>query len=124
MEKTKVKHFVLWGLQIIAALAFLAAGTFKLIGAQQMVDVFQQIGVGQWFRYVTGTVEVVGGLALLRPATAGFGGLMLACTMFFATLTHVFVIGGSPLPALVLLIITSSIAWLRRAEIFALVVRQ
>ena len=108
---------VLWVLQVLAAAAFLAAGSFKLIAAPQMVEIFQHIGIGQWFRIVTGVVEVVGGIALLIPAVAAFGGLLLATTMVFATLTHLFVIGGNPLPAIVLFAITATIAWLRRDRI-------
>ncbi len=95
----------------------------KLAGVPEMVGVFEQIGVGQWFRYVTGAIEVIGGLALLVPALAAFGGLLLATTMIFAALTHVLVIGGSPLPALVLFAITAAIVWIRRASFRSLLGR-
>jgi putative oxidoreductase len=49
-----------------------------------MVQVFEAIGFGQWFRYVTGVVEVGGALLLLVPATGFFGALLLAVTMVFA----------------------------------------
>jgi uncharacterized membrane protein YphA (DoxX/SURF4 family) len=106
----------LWVLQILAAAAFLAAGGFKLAGNEMMVQVFGQIGIGQWFRYVTGVVEIVGAVALLVPFTAAFGGLLLAVTMLCAVGTHLFVIGGNPVPAIVLLVITASVAWFRRAS--------
>jgi putative oxidoreductase len=106
----------LWTLQILAAAAFLTAGGFKLAGNPMMVEVFDQIGIGQWFRYVTGTVEIVGGLAILVPSSAAFGGALLAITMLCAIATHLFVIGGNPGPAIVLLLITASVAWFRRAS--------
>ncbi len=84
-----------------------------------MVEIFQQIGVGQWFRVVTGAVEVIGAVAILVPASAAFGGLLLAVTMFFAALTHLFVIGGSPLPAIILLLITATVSWLHRSSLSA-----
>ena len=58
-----------WTLQGILAAAFLAAGFAKLAGVPFMVDLFAQIGIGQWFRVVTGVVEVTGAVALLdsRP---------------------------------------------------------
>lgn len=114
---------ILWVLQILAAAAFIAAGTFKLIAAPQMVEIFQHIGIGQWFRVVTGVVEIVGGIALLIPAFAAFGGLLLATTMVFATLIHLFVIGGNPLAAIVLFAITATVAWLRRDRIIAALAR-
>ncbi|MNL53402.1 hypothetical protein D3C87_1766460 [compost metagenome] len=86
-----------------------------------MVEVFEHIGLGQWFRTVTGLVEVTAAIALLIPVTAGLGGLLLAITMCFAIFTHLSVIGGSPIPAIVLLLITASIAWLHRASILNLI---
>jgi putative oxidoreductase len=112
-------RFLSWGLRLLAAAAFLAAGAAKLAGAPMMVANFDHIGIGQWFRVVTGLVEVVGGVGLLVTATAAFGGLLLAATMFVAVLVHIFVIGGSPVPAIVLLAITVAIAWLHRASVAA-----
>ena len=43
----------------LVATAFLAAGAAKLADAAYMVQLFDQIGVGQCFRYVTG-VEIAG----------------------------------------------------------------
>ncbi|QOL13465.1 DoxX family protein [Dickeya dianthicola] len=119
-RKTKV---VSWILRILAAAAFLAAGGAKLAGVPMMVGIFDAIGIGQWFRVVTGLVEVVGGIAILVPATAAFGGLLLAATMFFAVLTHIFVIGGNPVPAIVLLLVTATVAWLHRASVVATLAR-
>ena len=116
----RLNVIILWALQIIGAIAFIAAGTFKLIAAPQMVEIFNQIGFGQWLRVVTGVVEVSGGLALLWPSIAVFGAALLATTMFFATMTHVFLIGGSPLPAMVLLAVTATIVWLRRDQLRAM----
>lgn len=114
---TKTVKIVSWGLRILAAAAFLAAGGAKLAGVPMMVGIFDQIGIGQWFRVVTGFVEVVGAIVLLAPATAGVGGLLLAITMMFAVLTHLFVIGGNPVPAIVLLALTATVAWLHRANV-------
>ena len=107
----------LWVLQVLAAAAFIAAGAFKLIGNPMMVQIFDHIGIGQWFRYVTGAVEVTGGILLLIPRLAAFGALLLAVTMACATFTHLFVIGGNPAPAIVLFAITATIAWLRRDQL-------
>lgn len=112
----KLRYFSLV-LRLFAAVVFLAAGGAKLIVNPMMVDIFQNIGIGQWFRVVTGLVEVSLAIALLIPRLTGLAGLLLAITMFFAILTHLFVIGGNPLPALILLLITLSIAWLNRTSI-------
>ena len=105
---------LLWTAQIAAAAMFLLAGTLKLTGAAPMVQVFAAIGIGQWFRYVTGTIEVVSALLLLVPSLAFFGASAMVVTMIGAVLTHFVIIGGNPLPAIVLLAVTSAIAWVRR----------
>lgn len=106
-----------WVLQGIVATAFFAAGAAKLAGAAYMVQLFEQIGFGQWFRYVTGVVEVVGALALIAPGLVWLGGLWLGGTMLFAVLTHVFVLHTSPVPAIVLGVLNALIVYLRRDEL-------
>jgi putative oxidoreductase len=106
-----------WVLQGIVATAFLAAGAAKLAGVAYMVQLFDQIGLGQWFRYATGVVEVVGALALIAPGLVWFGGLWLGGTMVFAVLTHVFVLHTSPAPAIVLGVLNALIVYLRRDEL-------
>jgi putative oxidoreductase len=111
---TGSRNLFLWCLQALLALAFLAAGGSKLAGAQEMVELFNAIGVGQWLRYLTGGIEVLCGLALLVPGVASLAALCLALTMLCATATHLFVIGGSALPAIVLMALSAAVAWWRR----------
>lgn len=102
---------LVWGIRIFLALAFGAAGGAKLAGVPPMVQIFDAVGFGQWFRYVTGAVEVAGALLLVVPATGFFGGLLLAVTMVFGILTHLVLIGGSALPASVLGLLAAFVAW-------------
>ena len=99
---SKTKTRVTWGVRILLALAFGAAGISKLAGVPQMVAVFDAVGFGQWFRYLTGVVEIAGAVLILVPRTAFFGGLWLGGTMVGAVATHLLLIGGSPIPAIVL----------------------
>jgi putative oxidoreductase len=110
----KIMNVVLWILQIAAAGMFLMAGFPKLVGNEQMVGMFEAIGVGQWFRYLTGALEVAGAILLLIPRTSGLGALMLTGVMAGAVMTHLFIIGGSPLMAIILLVVTGVVAWGRR----------
>jgi putative oxidoreductase len=110
-----------WALQAVVALAFFAAGSAKLAGVAYMVQLFSQIGVGQWFRIVTGLVEVAGAIALVSPRLAPLGGLWLAATMFVATLTHLFVLHTTPVPAIVLGLLNLVIVYLRRDELASIV---
>ena|SRR5712671_4019224 len=113
-DRGRTRTIVSWVLQIGAAAMILLAGSLKLLGAAALVQMFAAIGLGQWFRYVTGTIEVVSGVLLLVPSLAFFRAVALVPTMIGAIVTHVFVIGGSPAPAIGLLAATSTVAWLRR----------
>jgi uncharacterized membrane protein YphA (DoxX/SURF4 family) len=104
----------LWTLQVASAAMFLFAGSLKLAGVPPMVQAFGIIGLGQWFRYFTGGLEVISAVLLLVPSLALFGALALAATMVGAILAHLFIIGGSPAVPIVLLASTTSIAWARR----------
>ena len=77
----------LWIAQIISAGMFLFAGGLKIGGAAEMVKLFAAIGIGQWFRYVTGLIEVTSGLLLLVPSLAFFGAIALMATMVGAIAT-------------------------------------
>jgi putative oxidoreductase len=104
----------IWTLTIICAGMFLFAGSSKLAGERMMVQTFETIGLGQWFRYLTGIIEVGGAVLLLIPSLAFYGAIALAATMVGAVITHLFVIGGSPLVPILLLAATGTIAYLRR----------
>ena len=100
-----------WAACVLLALAFGAAGAAKLAGVAQMVQIFDHIGIGQWFRYVTGLVEVAGAILLLIPSTGFLGGLLLGVTMVFGVATHLLVIGGNPAPAAVLAVLSGFVAY-------------
>ena len=88
----KAKNVVLWIVQILLAAVFLMAGSAKLTGAPPMVQMYDTIGLGQWFRYVTGVIEVGCAILLLIPGLAGIGAPLLGCTMIGAIITHVTVL--------------------------------
>jgi putative oxidoreductase len=115
-EPGRALNIALWLFQVAAAAMFLMVGSMKLAAAPALVALFHAIGIGQWFRYVTGGLEVLGAVALLVPRASGAGALLLAAVMVGAVATHLFVVGGSPLVAAVLLVITAFIAWSRRAR--------
>ncbi|MFC5639022.1 DoxX family protein [Streptomyces bullii] len=95
------------------AIVFVMAGAAKLGGADQMIELFEDIGVGQWFRYVTGVVEVIGALGLLVPRLAGLAALGLVGVMLGAVIANVF-IDNSMLEAVALLLLAAVVAWGRR----------
>jgi putative oxidoreductase len=115
-RRARVVSGILWALQIFSAAMFLMAGVSKLAGLPMMVQMFGVIGIGQWFRYATGTIEVVSAVLLLIPTAAAYGAAVLAVTMIGAIITHLFIVGGSPAMPIVLLAATTVIAWARRDD--------
>jgi len=109
----------LWVIQVALAAMFLMAGGSKLLGAPDMVNLFAAVGLGQWFRYVTGVIEVSAAIALLIPSAAAFGALLLVATMIGAVATNLYV-GQSPAPPLVLLLVATGVAWSRRNQLYRL----
>lgn len=107
----------LWAAQIVVAGLFLFSGGLKLAGPPVVVQMFDAIGIGQWFRYLTGSIEVIAAVLLLTPRLAIFGALLIIPTMIGAVATHLFIIGGTSLPAIVLLVGSSAIAWARRHQL-------
>jgi len=102
-EYAKAENIVLWILQILTAIVFLMAGSAKLFGNPRMIELFGNLGPGQWFRYVTGGIEVISAVMLLVPRLIPIGALLLVGTMLGAIATHLFIIGGSSLVPIVLL---------------------
>jgi hypothetical protein len=70
-----------WILQVVLAAIIVGGGISKLAGDPVMVDMFADIGAGQWLRYLAGALEVAGGVGLLIPALAGLASLGLAALL-------------------------------------------
>jgi hypothetical protein len=81
-----------------------------------MVELFNQIGFGQWFRVLTGTLEALGAIALFLPRLRALGAVALCGLLVGALITHA-TVGGSPVPAIVTLVVMAIIAWGRRREL-------
>ncbi len=113
----KALNIVLWVLQIGLAAMFFMAGGSKLGGAEKMVGLFDTIGIGQWFRYLTGGLEVLGAVLLLIPRRSGFGAALLVPVMVGAVLTHLAILHNSPAMPLGLLVLAAFVAWGRRAQL-------
>jgi len=75
------------------ALAFVVFGWEKFPADSMWPKFFQDVGLGQWFRYFTGVVEILGGVLVLIPRTAAAGLALLAVTMASAALILIFVLG-------------------------------
>jgi putative oxidoreductase len=111
----------LWVLQGLLAIGFTMSGVSKLVGVESTVQLFDDIGIGQWFRYVVGALEVAGAVGLLIPRLAGLAALGLVGVMAGAAVTDAFIVeDGNPTAPLVLLVLSAIVAWGRRDRTRAL----
>lgn len=120
--KKEHSNRILLGLQFLLAALFLFFGIRKLIGDEVAVQTFSEIGAGQWFRYLVGTLEISGAIGLLIPRLAGLAAIELTGVMTGAVATEVLLSAdGNPVTPLVLLVMAATVAWFRRERTIALV---
>lgn len=114
----------LWTAQIVLGVFFiLASAAPKLFGEATAVEIFTEIGIGQWFRYLVGALELLGGVGLLLRRSAGAAALGLVGLMIGAAYTQAFVLDGGMLvlTPVVICAVVGVIAWVRRSEIRGLI---
>lgn len=113
----RVLNLTLWILQSLLALMFLYSGASKFSPHGIFwIELFAKVGIGQWFRYFTGGLEVICAVLLLIPRSSRIAAALLACTMAGAILTHLFILRdgyAAVFPGLPLLILIA-VAWRRR----------
>jgi putative oxidoreductase len=115
----KAVNIALWVGQLLLALAFLGASSGKLLGKPEMVGLFEAIGIGQWFRYVTGLLEATGAVLVVVPRTKALGAALLVMVMVGAVLTHLFILHNAPTAPAVLLVLAGAVVWGRRGDLKA-----
>jgi uncharacterized membrane protein YphA (DoxX/SURF4 family) len=108
---------VLWVGRILMAALFLFAAFAKLSGQQRMVEGFGLLPVGQWFRYFVGSLETIGGIALLVPAVSGLGALLLLVVDVGAFFAQVFFLHEDWIHPIVIGAILVALIYLQRDAI-------
>lgn len=80
-------------IQVVLGLLFVGIGSMTVAGRKMFVENFRRFGYPQWFRIVTGSLEVLGGLGLLigiwLPWLAAFASAGLTLVMLGAVFTQV-----------------------------------
>ena len=104
---------VLEVIELVLAAVFFLVGGAKLLGDPDMVALFRDIGVGQWFRYLTGALEVIGATLMVIPLTSGASAIILGGIMVAATLIEFFVLHRPPIAAAACLSGHTYVAWAR-----------
>ncbi|MFL6121285.1 DoxX family protein [Actinophytocola sp.] len=91
---------LLWTVQVLLATYFVYSAS--LLFGSGLVGKFDEIGFGQWLRYLTGTLELAGAVGLVVPFLSGLAALGLAGVMAGAVGTELFLLadGDALLPAL------------------------
>ena len=107
----KTRTGALWAFKVLVGLVFAAAGAVKIIGLPMMVAEFGVIGLGQWFRYFTGAVEIGGVILLLIPATSRFGALALLGVCVGALVAQLAVLHHDLVHVFVLMAAAGFLAW-------------
>ncbi|HEY4085474.1 MAG TPA: DoxX family protein [Bryobacteraceae bacterium] len=109
----KASNILAWILAVILAVVFVFVGGAKLIGARAMVQEFAQIGMGQWFRYFTGILEISGAVGVLIPRYRFWAALQIALVMVGATIANIWVLHMPPLARVTALLLAAALmlAW-------------
>jgi putative oxidoreductase len=113
-----ISNILAWILAILLAVVFVLAGGAKLLGSRAMIQEFAQIGIGQWFRYFTGILEVSGAIGVLMPRYRFWAALQIAVIMVGATAVNIWVLHLPPLAGLTTFLLAAALAlaWLRRLK--------
>ncbi len=114
---SSIQSKILIGLRVLFGLAFVAAAAMKLSGQPQMVAEFETVGLGQWFRYVTGLIEIAGALLLIRPKTVTLGAGLLTCVSVGAFFAQLLVLHGDVIHAVVFAVLLAWIAYSYRGAL-------
>ena len=109
---------LLWIPQVVLGLAIAGGGAAKIFGDPAMVTMFDDIGAGQWFRYVVGAIEIAGGIGLFVPRLAFAAALGLCGLLVGAAITNVAFLDTGPWTPLAYLVVAAGIAWFRRPRRF------
>ncbi len=115
--KSKMKIGTQWTVQVLLAVVMISAGLAKLTSVDSMVRMFQEIGLGQWLRILVGALEVVAGVLMFSNVYSAIGATIILMTMAGAILTHLFIIGGNGLPALVIGLLAALLLALKRSDV-------
>lgn len=98
-------------------LFFVADGVIKLTGISKTVLLFERIGWGQWFRYFTGSLVLVGGaLILSRRRWTSYGAMLCACSVGTGAFLYAFKLHRDPTLPTVITLLTITLAVLTHSQ--------
>ena len=122
MEKMKIFD---WALRLVAAVILLQTLYYKFSAAPESVFIFESLGLEPYGRIGIGVLELIAGILLLVPRTAGIGAILSLGIISGAIFSHLTQLGievqgdGGLLfiLAVIVFVCTLIVAYLRRNEI-------
>jgi putative oxidoreductase len=111
-KRSAIDVYTAWLPRLAVVFGFLVIGATKFSsGRGEWYRIFELIGLGQWFRYFTGAVQLLGAVFLLFRTTRTAGAVMLGGTMIGAMFVDIFIAHavGFALAPLILLGIVAAI---------------
>jgi len=118
MTTATARPWYVWLISALVALAFLAAGTAKLSGGQEVAAAFQHFGLPPGLATFIALCEIAGDIGLFLPRLAPVAAGGLSIIMTGAVYNHLRV--DPPVQALgagILLALCLLLLWLRRGEL-------
>lgn len=109
-----VPRTLLRTVELAMAALFLYLGVTKLVGLSESQHLFDVIGIGSWFRYATGTLELIGASLFSRPTVSRGASFLLAGIMAAVVIIEVFLLKRPPAAAAACVTAHGFIAWGRR----------
>ncbi|TMR88849.1 DoxX family protein [Nonomuraea basaltis] len=107
----KATTIALWAGQAVLAVQFAMGGAVKLAGDPAMVGMFEDVGAGQWFRYLVGALEVAAAIGLVVPRLCRMAALGLIGLMAGAAVTNIAILHADPWLPLAFGTVAALIAW-------------
>jgi putative oxidoreductase len=111
---SKGRTIAVWILRIVIGLMFIAVAVAKLAGVAQTVQLFEAIGWGQWFRFLTGLVDLVGAILIFVPRWTCYGAILVTCSVGLATTLYIVLLHNNPAVPLALTLLSITLAWVTR----------
>lgn len=123
-----VQNVLLWVVQILLAVYFVYSAMMILTNQPGVAALFATIGLGQWFQYLVGALELAGAVGLLIPRLCGLAALGLAGLMAGVVIAHLTVLPPAtqalfPAALGLLFVLVSSARWPQTKALLAMLRR-
>lgn len=92
-ERAPTLDVIGWVLRLAVCGVFVGVGATKFESHSMWVTIFDRIGFGDWFRYLTGALQIAGGLLFLIPKATYAAAVLAGGTMAGAIAAHLFILG-------------------------------